>query len=226
MLKIFLIDNHVLFREGLTSLLQSEKDLSVVGEAGSITQAAERLKAVDPDIVLVNSDLPDLDEFRALQPLRAQRPRMQIVILSKDERQSRFLDAIRNGARGYIPVSYTPAGLVASIRAIARGEAVIPRPMVGLLLDEITRLSPAIQQEEIYQLTPREIEVLRELGKGVSNQQIARNLDIAENTVKVHVHNILEKLNMPNRRQAARFARSQGIAKPDRSYRLSFLGIN
>jgi len=224
MLKIFIIDDHILFREGLANLLNQEDEMCVVGEAWSIAQALEKLAHLEPDMALVNADLPDLDDFHALRLLRAWRPRLHILLLSKDDTHGRFLEAVRNGARGYIPINNSSTDLLASIRAIARGEAVIPRALVGLLIDEITRLSPALEQEEVCLLTPREIEVLRELGRGGSNQQIARNLEIAENTVKVHVHNILEKLNLPNRRQAARFARTQGIARADLQYRLAFLG--
>jgi two-component system nitrate/nitrite response regulator NarL len=100
---------------------------------------------------------------------------------------------------------------MAAIRALERGEAVIPRAMVGRLLDEFTRLSAPVEQEGLGSLTPREVDVLYELGTGRSNRQIAERLDIAENTVKVHVHNILEKLNLRNRRQAARYARFRGV---------------
>jgi two-component system, NarL family, nitrate/nitrite response regulator NarL len=224
MLKILIIDDQILFREGLANMLHAEGEMRVIGEASSIHQAMEKLKTLDPDMALINSELTDLDDFHSIRLLRARRPHMQIILLSREISQSRFLDAMRNGARGYIPVNNSSANLLTSIHAIARGEAVIPRALVGLLIDELTRLSPAVEQEEMCLLTPREIEVLRELGKGGSNQQIAQSLDIAENTVKVHVHNILEKLNLPNRRQAARYARTQGISSLDLQYRMAFFG--
>lgn len=224
MQNIFIIDDHILFREGLAKLLNVDGEMRVTGEAGSIMQALELLGHVEADLALVNADLPDLDDFHHLRLLRQRRPRLQILVLSKDESHRRFLDAVRNGARGYILINHSASELSNAIQAMGRGEAVIPRSLTGLLIDEIVRLSPAVEQEEVCLLTPREIEVLRELGKGGSNQQIARSLDIAENTVKVHVHNILEKLNLPNRRLAAHFARKQGIAKPDIQYRLAFLG--
>ena len=104
-----------------------------------------------------------------------------------------------------------------AIRAIERGEAVIPRAMVSHLLDEFTRLSSPVEQDGLSLLTQREIDVLCDLGRGRSNRQIAEHLQIAENTVKVHVHNILDKLNLRNRRQAARFARVQGIISTNAS---------
>jgi DNA-binding NarL/FixJ family response regulator len=223
MLHIFIIDEAILFREGLANLLNVEGEMRVIGEASSIAQALEKLGRVEADLALVNADMPGLEDFHVLRMLRARRPRLQILLLSRDESQRRFLEAVRNGARGYLQLDHSANELVQAVRAVARGEAVVPRSMTGLLLDEIVRLSPVVEQEEFCLLTPREIEVLRELGKGESNQQIARNLDIAENTVKVHVHNILEKLNLPNRRQAARFARRQGIATPDvHSFRSSY----
>jgi two-component system nitrate/nitrite response regulator NarL len=224
MLKIFIIDHHILFREGLSNLLQREQEIQVVGEADSIFQAMEKLKTQSPNLALVDAELPDLDEFYGIRLLCARRPDMQVVLLSKDDSQRKFLDAVRNGARGYITKNNSLTSLVASIRAMERGEAVIPRGLVGILLEELSRLSPAADREEVSLLTPREIEVLRELGRGGSNRQIASNLEIAENTVKVHVHNILDKLNLPNRRQAARFARTKGITNLDNQYRGAFFG--
>lgn len=225
MLKIFLVDHHILFREGLVSLLQREEDLRIVGEAGSIAQAIALLRNCDPDVLLVDAELPDLGEScRGIRQLLAVYPLMQVILLNQDESRDRFLQALQNGARGYLTKNYSLSGLVQSVRAIQRGEAVIPRAMVGHLLDELTRLAPVLDHEEISLLTPREMEVLRELGRGGSNQQIAEYLEIAENTVKVHVHNILDKLNLPNRRQAARFARTKGISKIDTSYRMMAFG--
>lgn len=220
MLKILIVDNNVLFREGLTNLLQRESGISVIGEAATICEAADAVKIVDPDLALVDSDLPDMEEYNGIRLLRMLRPQMQIVILSSRDSEELLLYAIRNGARGYLPKNHSLSKFMASIHAIERGEAVIPRAMVGRLLDEFSRLASPEEQDGLGLLTPREIEVLTELGRGRSNRQIAQNLEIAENTVKVHVHNILEKLNLRNRRQAARFARCQGVitSRIQRSY--------
>ncbi len=212
MLKILVVDNNVLFREGLVNLLQKEKGIQVVAEAGSIGEAVEQIKTIEAQIALVDSDLPDMEEYNGIRLLRSLRPEMQIVLLCTRESPDLLIDAVRKGARGYLLKNNSISRFMASIRALERGEAVIPRAMVGYLMDEFARLSARDEVEGISVLTPREMEVLHEIGQGCSNRQISEDLNIAENTVKVHVHNILEKLNLRNRRQAARFARYQGIA--------------
>ncbi len=211
MLRIMIIDNNILFREGLTNLLQRETGIQVVCEAGSIFEAMEKSRSFEPDLALLEAEIPDMDDFNGIRLLRAQHPRMQVVLINAHMTEEHLVYAIRNGARGYVQKNCSMAKFMSAIRAMERGEAVIPRAMVGRLLDEFTRLSSPGEQDSISMLTPREIDVLCDLGRGRSNRQIAEHLDIAENTVKVHVHNILEKLNLRNRRQAARFARFQGI---------------
>ncbi len=211
MLKIMIIDNNILFREGLSNLLQREAGIQIVGEAGSIIEAMEMSKGLEPNLALVEAELPDMDDFTGIRRLRAQHPRMQVVLLHSHISEDYLIYAVRNGARGYVQKNCSLTKFMAAIRAIERGEAVIPRAMVGRILDEFSRIAAPIEQDCINILTPREMDVLCDLGRGRTNRQIAEHLDIAENTVKVHVHNILEKLNLHNRRQAARFARLQGI---------------
>lgn len=213
MLKILIVDRNVLFREGLSNLLQREPDIKIVGEAESIREAINIARLHKPDLVLVDEEIPDIDEYRGIRLLLAQCANMQALILSMHLTDEQLIRAIRNGVRGYVQKNHSLSTLMASIRAMERGEAVIPPIQVGCLLEEINRLSSAINPDVIELLTPREIEVLRELSRGSSNREIANNLDIAENTVKVHVHNILEKLNLRNRRQAARLARSHELAQ-------------
>ncbi len=217
MIKILIIDNNILFREGLINLLQREPGIQVVGEAGSIYEAMEQSRGLEPDLALVEAEVPDMDDFHGIRLLRAQHPRMQVVLLNAHISEDYLIYAVRNGARGYVQKNCSLAKFMAAIRALERGEAVIPRAMVGRLLDEFSRLSIPGEQDNLNILTPREIDVLCDLGHGCSNRQIAEHLDIAENTVKVHVHNILEKLNLRNRRQAARFARFQGIVSVNTS---------
>lgn len=213
MLKIIIVDNNILFREGLTNLLEREPGICVVGDAGTITEAVDKTGRLEPDLILVDVDLTDMENFSGLRRLRICRPQAQIVVLTTRESEDVLILALRNGARGYLPKNSSLNKFMASIRAIERGEAVIPRALVGKLVDEFSRISAPLDQTGLGMLTPRELDVLCELGRGHSNRQIAVELNIAENTVKVHVHNILEKLNLRNRRQASRFARSQGITE-------------
>jgi len=213
MFRILIIDSNALFREGLSNLLQREPGIQVVGEYESVGKALQNLAVTEPDLALLDDEVPDLDHFQGIRLLRERRPQMNVLLLSMHTSEDKLLSAIRSGARGYALKNHSLSALMASIRAMERGEAAIPRTMVGRLVDEVARLSNAFDPDMVGLLTPREIEVLRELSRGSSNREIAINLDIAENTVKVHVHNILEKLNLPNRRQAARFARSQELSQ-------------
>lgn len=229
MYKILIVDSNILFREGLSNLLRQEPGISVVGEAGTIAEAMVKVQIFSPDLALVDVDLPDMEEGvkatpasqnnngkdphykNGLRALSMLNPQMQVVLISTTASDNMLMYAVRNGARGYIPKNHSMPRFMASIRALERGEAVIPRSMVGRLLDEFSRISNPDEQDGLSILTRREMDVLGELGRGRSNRQVADNLGIAENTVKVHVHNILEKLNLRNRRQAARYARIQGV---------------
>ena len=223
MLQILIVDNNVLFREGLSNLLQREPGIAVVGEAGTIAEAVETVKKVEANLALVDAELPDMEEYNGIRLLRSLKPEMQVVLLSAHESEDFLIYAARSGARGYLLKNNSLSKFMASIRAIERGEAVIPRAMVGKLLDEFSRLSDPGEQEGLGDITPRELDVLCELGRGCTNRQIAESLEIAENTVKVHVHNILEKLDLRNRRQAARFARTHGLinSRSQKGYRVT-----
>jgi DNA-binding NarL/FixJ family response regulator len=211
MLRIIIVDDNVLFREGLANLLQREPGIQVVGQTGSISNAVDMAHRLGPDLVLLDADLAGIDHFNCLRVLRIHRPAMQMVLIGERISEDKLVEAVRHGAWGFLAKDHSTSRFMASIHAIERGEAVIPRALVGSLLDEISHrsFSPAGDGREM--LTSREVEVLSELGQGYSNGQIAERLFISENTVKVHVHNILNKLNLHNRRQAAHYARSQGI---------------
>ena len=211
MLNIIIVDNNVLFREGLANLLQREPGMRVVGEAASIRDALEIVHRQAPDLALVDGDMAERDHFSCLRALHLQRPQMQMVLLNTQMSQEVFVEAVRQGVRGFLPKDHPMNKFMASIHAIERGEAVIPRAMVGGLLDAFTHQPLPPEEDSLDVLTSREVEVLSELGQGRSNRQIAERLFISENTVKVHVHNILDKLNLRNRRQAARYARSVGV---------------
>ena len=211
MYRILIVDSNVLFREGLCNLLRREPGIAVVGEAGSISEALGMVEEINPHLALIDSDLPDISARNGIPLLRAIKTEMTVALISAHETEELLMCAVRSGARGYLLKNHSLTKFMASIRALERGEAVIPRAMVGRLLDEFNRLTAPYDHEGLSMLTHRELEVLRELGADQSNRQIADHLTIAENTVKVHVHNILEKLDLRNRRQAARYAQYHGI---------------
>jgi two-component system nitrate/nitrite response regulator NarL len=212
-MKILIVDDHVLFREGLVSLLASQPDLAVVGEAGLASEAITKTCELEPDLVLIDLHLPDGDGLEAIKTILSKRPQTKVVVLTIYESEDLFISAIRNGAVGYLSKKIPLAKLLLSLRAINRGEAALSRTMASRLVVEFQRMGKTSQSEkpDLDMLTPREMEVLELLGSSASNHEIANQLVIAENTVKAHVHNILEKLNFQNRYQAGRFARRLGI---------------
>jgi two-component system nitrate/nitrite response regulator NarL len=212
-MKILIVDDHVLFREGLVSLLVNQPDLTVVGEAGSVGEAITKTCDLKPDLVLIDLHLPDADGLEAIKIILSKRPETKVVVLTIYESEDLFISAIRNGAVGYLNKKMPLAKLLLSLRALNRGEAALSRTMASRLLTEFQRMGKTSQSDksDLDILTPREMEVLELLGSNATNQEIADRLVIAENTVKVHVHNILEKLNFQNRYQAGKFARRLGI---------------
>ena len=212
---VVIIDDHILFREGLASLLNNQLDFCVIGEAGTVRTAYKKLQEVDPDIVLLDIGLPDGDGLEALKVILQLRPNSKVVMLTIHEDNELLFNAVRAGAKGYLLKDTPISHLLASLRAVERGEAALSRDMMGRILNELNHLEAANNdhQESWNSLTARELDVLVLLGKGSSNVQIAESLFISVNTVKVHIHNILEKLTLQNRHEAGQFARHQGLTK-------------
>jgi DNA-binding NarL/FixJ family response regulator len=215
-MRILLVDDHILFREGLVSLLNSQPDLEVVGQAGSVLEAINLARELQPDLVLMDFGLPDGTGLDATQVILADRSETKIVFLTVHEEDDRLFAAIRSGAKGYLLKNVPVAKLLAFLRGIERGEAAITPVLASRILEEFSRLGPPRGRERVEtgELTARELEVLKELATGASNREIADHLVIAENTVKNHMRNILAKLNLRNRREAAHFAQHQGLTKP------------
>lgn len=212
-MKILIVDDHVLFREGLASLLKKQPDIQVVGEVGCIEDAVTLAVELNPDIVLMGINNAEESGVGALRQILLKRPDVKVVILTVDESDELLFAAIRNGAKGYLPKSTPLHKLLLSLHALQRGEAAISRTTTSRLLNEFSRIAPIDFNgtSEPENLTSRELEVLSLLGEDITNREIANRLVISENTVKIHVHNILEKLQVRNRREAGRFARRQGL---------------
>lgn len=215
-MKILIVDDHVLFRRGLVSLLEKHPALTVVGEADTIQEAVEQSIELRPDLVMLETHLPDGNGVEAIRKILAQRPKTIILVLTHYDSEDLFISAIRNGARGYLPKRIPIAKLVLALQALERGEVAVPRIMMSRLVDEFQKLANGHVSEESHfdNLTPREMQVLEFLSGNATNQEIADQLTISESTVKVHVHNILEKLGLPNRIQVGRLARRRGIQSP------------
>lgn len=207
-MNLLIADQYALFREGLASLLSQESDIHVVGQASSGAEMVALAVELSPDVVLMDADFSDGSGLLFMKSVLSRQPRTQFIVLSHQFTNERFLETILAGARGFLRKTISAEMLIAALRAVERGEAVIPRKLVSTLLDELNRVGTLFtpNQQNIASLTYRECEVLNLLGVNYSNREIANQLIISENTVRVHVHNILEKLNLKNRREAAEFA--------------------
>jgi two-component system NarL family response regulator len=206
------VDDHILFREGLVAIIRSEPDIEVVGQAGTVREAVELVVLLKPDIVLMDFALPDGTGVDATRAIMKEDGKCKIVFLTMSEEDEKLFSAVRSGAKGYLLKNMHPAKLVATIRSVYDGESALSRSMTLRLMEELARTKEPVHTGDPT-LTRRELEILRELAAGFSNSEIADRLVISENTVKYHVHSILDKLGLSDRREAAEYARSHGIVK-------------
>jgi DNA-binding NarL/FixJ family response regulator len=211
--KILVIDDHVLFREGLMSLFRFADDFEVVGGAGGVYEGIEQARLHQPDIILMDFSLPDGTGLEATRAILTQLPDCKIVFLTVYETDEKLFAALRAGAKGYMLKNVASSDLLSSLRAVVRGERAISRRMISSILDEFSNppLSGRGKENLLSRLSPRELDVLCELESGATNTEIAQRLFLSENTVKHHIRNILDKLEMENRRQAALFARENAL---------------
>jgi len=212
-LRVLLVDDHVLFRKGIASLLSARQDLTVVGEAGDGVEAVKIARETMPDIVLMDVNMPERGGLETVKILKREMPHVQIVMLTVSDDDDDLFAAIKNGARGYLLKNLEPQQLYKMLDGIREGEAPISGMMASKILQEF-RQPDQNQPEEtegIDELTPREVEVLEQVVTGATNKEIAKTLHITENTVKIHLRNILEKLQVQNRIQAAVQAVREGL---------------
>lgn len=213
-IRVLLVDDQALFREGLRTLLSVQPDLLVVGEAAHGEEALQRVKALQPQVVLMDLRMPVLGGVEATRRVRAAAPRCQVIVLTTFDDDEEVFDALRAGAVGYLLKDAPSGKLVEAIRAAARGESFLQPSIAAKVVAEFSRLSrarPAACPPLVEPLSDRECEVLRHLAGGKSNKEIAVALNLAEGTVKNHMTNILGKLGALDRTQAALKARELGL---------------
>ena len=211
-MKTMIVDDHVLFREGLASIISTYPDIEIAGLAGSVQEAVELARTIQPDIILMDFSLPDGTGAEATRSILEELPDCKSIFLTMSEDEEDLFAAIRSGAKGYLLKNMAPQKLVAAIRGVQKGEAALSRRMTMRVMEELSRTKRP-QVTEAATITLREIEVLEGIATGLSNQEIAKRLFISENTVKSHVHSILEKLNLSDRKEAAEYARKHKLAK-------------
>lgn len=214
-IRILLVDDHALFRSGVRSLIQKVDEFEIVGEAGDGLEGAKRAKQLKPDVVLLDLHMPGINGLESLKLIHEGDPTIHVLMLTVSEESDDLLRCLRAGATGYLLKNIEVATLTDAIRMASRGEFVISPRLMGALLGDNTR-SLATEQARpeasvIDRLSQRERDVLVCLARGQSNKEIARVLDLAESTVKVHVQSILKKLELSSRVQAAVYAVEHGF---------------
>lgn len=212
-IKVMIVDDHTMLREGLVSLLEPQPDFEVVGEAGTVDEAVEKAIALKPDLVLMDYGLPGGSGVDATRAILRELPETNIVFLTVHEADDDLFAALRSGAKGYLLKNIPVSKMIAALRGLARGEAPLSRQMTSRVVAEFTHGRPLSRERSgaAHALTKRELEVLMAMTTGATNREIADRLYVSVNTIKNHVHSILEKLELKDRRAAIRFAREQGL---------------
>lgn len=214
-IRILTVDDTALFRRSVAQLIDKQDDLAVIGEAENGLEAVQKANELRPDLVVMDVEMPVMDGVEATRLIREQLPAVKVVMLTVSEADEHLFDAIRFGAQGYLLKDLRPEELFDLIRAVMRNEAALSPSIAGRLLGQIREGTPVAEmpdaEPEGPALTPRELEVLRLVADGLSNKEIAAKLFITEGTVKNHVHNALEKLQLENRTQAAAYIVRKGL---------------
>jgi NarL family two-component system response regulator LiaR len=212
-IRVLIADDHAVVREGLHSLISTEPGMTVVGEAADGDQALAMAESLRPDVILLDMVMPRKSGLEVIAALREQESDVRILVLTSFADDDMLFPAVKAGALGYLLKNASPLRLLAAIRDVHRGEPSLSSDVAKKLMLEMQRPSPLPPTEE--PLTARELEVLRLVAQGYANQEIAEELVIGEGTVRTHVSNILSKLHLANRTQAALYALREGLASLD-----------
>jgi DNA-binding NarL/FixJ family response regulator len=216
--KVLLADDQALLRAGFRKLLDPEPDLEVVGEAGDGAEAIELVRRRRPDVVLMDIRMPGTDGIAATAAITAEWPSTRVLILTTYDLDEYVYQALRAGASGFMLKDADPDELIAAIRIVAGGDSLLAPTVTRRLIEEFARRPPPVDgmPPELAELTPKEVEVLRYLARGMSNAEIAADLYLGEATIKTHVSHILLKLGLRDRVQAVVFAFDCGLVQPAR----------
>jgi two-component system nitrate/nitrite response regulator NarL len=217
-IRVLLVDDHVLFRSGVRTLLERSDDFEVVDETGDGLEGIKRARSLKPDVVLLDLNMPGFSGLEAVKAIVEENPEVRVLMLTVSEDAADLMDALRSGASGYLLKNIEMEELVSAIRRAASGDSVVSPQMTAKLIQGVRdqpRMSDKVVERDRF--SPRERDILTCLARGESNKEIARELDLAESTVKIHVQNIFKKLGVTSRVQVALYAVEQGFGSQGRS---------
>ncbi|MBW3084826.1 Transcriptional regulatory protein LiaR [Austwickia sp. TVS 96-490-7B] len=219
--RVLLVDDQTLFRSAVAALINGQDDFEVAGEAANGLDGIEQARALRPDLVVMDLEMPVMDGVEAARILRDQMPAVKVIMLTVCEQDDKLFEAIRLGVHGYLLKDLRPEQLFDMLRSVMRDETPVSPALVGRLLVELREggrspHAPAVAATDPG-LSHRELEIMRLVADGLTNKEIGARLSITEGTVKNHVHNALQKLGMDNRIQAAAYIVRQGLGLPSRS---------
>ncbi|MCG3209918.1 MAG: Transcriptional regulatory protein LiaR [Anaerolineae bacterium] len=216
-IRVLLADDHQLFREGLATILNYQPDFEVVGEASDGLEVVVKAQQLMPDLILMDVTMPGCDGLEATQEIKNKMPTVAIVMLTVRDENEKLFDAIKSGAQGYLLKNIRSPDLIQLLRGAVEGEAAITPALGGRMLEEFRRMSQQVQHlpdDSRVALTSREQEVLVCAAEGATDQEIAERLTVSIHTVKTHMRNILAKLHLGHRHEAALYAMRAGLIPP------------
>lgn len=214
-IRILIADDHAIVREGLRALFATEPELELVAEAADGVEAVDKARSLKPDVILLDMMMPRKDGLGAIQDITSHDPDARILVLTSFAEDEKVFPAIKAGALGYLLKDSSPQELLQAVRNVYRGEASLHPTIARKLMRELNQ--PPSLPPTTDPLTEREVEVLKLVAQGLSNDEIAEKLVVSERTVRTHVSHILDKLHLANRTQMALYAVREGIAKLDNS---------
>jgi NarL family two-component system response regulator LiaR len=210
LVRILVVDDHAIVREGLRVVINLEKDLEVVGEAADGVDAIEKFRLLQPDVVLMDLLMPRLGGLEAIRAILEDNPDARILVITSFADMDKILPSIKAGALGYVVKNSDPSVLITAIHDVAQGAVYMQAEIARQLFHSLSQRDD-VRQPSLDQLSSRELDVLKLVARGMTNDEIAKQLMISQSTVGVHVNHILEKLELTNRTQAALFALRSGL---------------
>jgi DNA-binding NarL/FixJ family response regulator len=212
-IKVLLVDDHAIMRDGISAILSLHYDIDMIGEASEGQEAIEKTRELSPDVVIMDVAMPDMDGIEATRRIRKQSPNVRVIMLTQYDNKEYVLSAIKAGAAGYVPKRALGSELISAVRAVNRGESFLYPSAAAALIDEYRRQAKTADPYE--QLTPREREILKLIAEGHTSREIAENLFISLKTVTGHRAKIMEKLGLRNRTELFKFAVRKGLLTLD-----------